>query len=191
MQQIKPSDRLASLLDRFAKDGIVVEYFVFALDNGTGSLEVAHRKTAASGLALIQGHYLEVAEKRRQRFNTWRGLGSSDESFYSERTCFRVTFDITKATATEESRDEFLKDYWYAFSDPPYGTSIAEPNLTKLFDEVNRVLFDDLSQWSIRRWSTDWSNYFDAGLEWWGAFLWTLVSPDRLRAVWIGASTTD
>jgi hypothetical protein len=186
-----PSDPLASLLTRLEQNGVVVDYFLFAPDDATSPVDAAHRSAATSGMSVIEARQITINEERRRRFNHWRGLDPSDSSFYSQRPCYRVVFDITKATAAEEHPESFLKDYWRAFSDAPHGPSIAQPELAELFDEVNRLLFGNLSDWSIRRWSTDWSNYFEAGLEWWGAYFWTLVSSDRRRAVVVGASSTD
>jgi hypothetical protein len=87
--------------------------------------------------------------------------------------------------------ERFLADYWYAFSNPPYPLRCGEEPAEDLFRRVNELLFGELARWSIRRWSTDWSDYFTYGLDWWGAFLWTLVREDGARARWVGASTTD
>ena len=40
-------------------------------------------------------------------------------------------------------------------------------------------------------WSTDWSDYFDDGHEWWGASCWSVYDPDRDRIAVISASNTD
>lgn len=47
------------------------------------------------------------------------------------------------------------------------------------------------SHLAIRRWPTDWSSYFAAGHEWWGAFFWTIEDPQRGWTTVIAASTTD
>jgi hypothetical protein len=80
--------------------------------------------------------------------------------------------------------------YAYAFGDPPYGMDGTEDEIADLFDELNRALFGD-GDLEIMRWSTDWSSYFDAGHEWWGAFLWTVRPLGRPYVVAICASTTD
>ena len=79
--------------------------------------------------------------------------------------------------------------YWYAFSDPPYGNDY---NLDD-FHKINNILFpaqfrNDLE---IYRWNDDFSNYFDAGKEWWGTGLWSIYDKWMHRFVIIGASTTD
>lgn len=38
---------------------------------------------------------------------------------------------------------------------------------------------------------TDWSNYFDAGKEWWGTFYWTVFNKKNNTIMVLGASETD
>src|SRR5262249_19794836 len=102
-----------------------------------------------------------------------------------------MAVEVERATAVVEPVERFLADYWYAFSNPPYPLRSGGEPAENLFRRVNELLFGELARWSIRRWSTDWSDYFTYGLDWWGAFLWTLVREDGARALWVGASTTD
>jgi hypothetical protein len=44
---------------------------------------------------------------------------------------------------------------------------------------------------TIYRWSDEWSNYFDAGKEWWGTFYWTIYNSETNTIIVIGASATD
>ena len=82
--------------------------------------------------------------------------------------------------------------YAHAFADPPYGLRASSAVINDWFSTINRQLFggldDDLE---IFRWSTDWSTFFDAGHEWWGAFLWTVTRPGAPVIVAIAASTSD
>jgi hypothetical protein len=84
--------------------------------------------------------------------------------------------------------------YKPAFFHPPYGLGLSHEVSLPLFEAINRELFgDDLSRPDLQvySWATDWSNYFDAGHEWWGAFLWTVYSPATGLVTAIGASSTD
>jgi hypothetical protein len=64
-----------------------------------------------------------------------------------------------------------------------------------LFEFLEKILgvrkLPDFSKYEIYSWSDDWSNYFDAGKEWWGCFYWTLLDPENKTVTVIGASTTD
>ena len=78
--------------------------------------------------------------------------------------------------------------YWYAFSEPPHGTGYGK----KDFDRINSVLFPDgAASLEVFEWTTDWSNYFDDGHEWWGAGCWSVYDRSLNRYVVIMASTTD
>ena len=80
------------------------------------------------------------------------------------------------------------KPYWYLFLKPPHGSTYDIDD----FNYINNILFpkgyDNLE---IYNWSTDWSNYFDDGLEWWGAMCVSIYDKSLNRFVVIGASATD
>lgn len=77
--------------------------------------------------------------------------------------------------------------YWYAFLSPPHGT----PYKASDFIEFNKVLLPDAENAEIYRWSDDFSDYFDAGKEWWGTGLWSVFDKTSDTVVVIGASLTD
>ena len=90
--------------------------------------------------------------------------------------------------------------YWYAFLEPPHGTGPVKENGKTIrkaygqedFEIVNRALFpqgtDELEAYE---WTTDWSNYFDDGHEWWGAACWSVYDKKMDRYAVIMASATD
>jgi hypothetical protein len=93
-------------------------------------------------------------------------------------------------------------DFTRAFCVPPYGLvqrsglfrsykRVSRSALVELFESVVREVLrspDDSSEiWS---WSTDWSDYFAPGREWWGTGCWTLDTGDD-SLVALLASTTD
>lgn len=78
--------------------------------------------------------------------------------------------------------------YWYAFLEPPHSSGHVPAD----FRKVNSVLFpagaDALEAF---QWTTDWSNYFDAGHEWWGAACWSVYDRRMERYAVLLASATD
>jgi hypothetical protein len=88
-----------------------------------------------------------------------------------------------------------------ALLDPPYGIRVTDTDGSTKKQLVHRFLklvlgydavvgsFESLPL--IFSWSTDWSNYFEAGKEWWGAFYWTILLEDKQEIIIIGASATD
>ena len=77
--------------------------------------------------------------------------------------------------------------YWYAFLEPPYGTHYLKSD----FEEFNNVLFPDKNDVEVYRWNDDFSDYFDAGKEWWGTGLWTAFDKSGKTMIVIAASLTD
>ncbi len=79
--------------------------------------------------------------------------------------------------------------YWYAFLQPPYHAGFYEP---EDFKAVNEVLFPcGAKSLEVYEWSTDWSDYFDDGHEWWGASCFSIYDSAKDRYVVILVSATD
>lgn len=82
--------------------------------------------------------------------------------------------------------------YADAFSDPPYRLRAPLEQANAWFHAINEGTFGPLAPGlSVYRWSTNWSDYFDPGHEWWGAFCWTIRRPGTSLVTAIGAATTD
>ena len=79
-------------------------------------------------------------------------------------------------------------NYRGAFLYPPHGVRYTDAD----FDRLNAALFprgtDGLE---VYRWTTDWSNYFDDGHEWWGTLCLTVYDKRMGRYAVILASATD
>ncbi len=79
-------------------------------------------------------------------------------------------------------------NYRGAFLHPPHGVRYTDAD----FDRLNAALFpkgtDGLE---VYRWTTDWSNYFDDGHEWWGTLCLTVYDKRMGRYAVILASATD
>ena len=93
----------------------------------------------------------------------------------------------SKALFAPINSDEWL-NYRKAFLCPPHENAYTDGD----FERVNAVLFpggaDGLE---VFRWTTDWSEYFDEGHEWWGALCLTVYDKTLDRFVVIMASATD
>ena len=60
------------------------------------------------------------------------------------------------------------------------------------FEKVNGVLFPgDLEELEIYEWTTDWSDYFDDGHEWYGASCWSVYDRSMNRYAVMLVSSTD
>jgi hypothetical protein len=141
---------------------------------------------------------------------TWANDRATDnlpvEGFFRARwdesklTGARVTFDTFWGTDVDVHT--FLEDearsippvdgYKSAFFLPPYALGGSRQERVNLFQNINQAaLGTDPRRAEIFSWSTDWSNYFDAGHEWWGAFYWTIRPVDSSLVIVVAASSTD
>ena len=78
--------------------------------------------------------------------------------------------------------------YWYAFWETPHPSGYGPDD----FRKVNSALFPEgMDHLEIYEWTTDWSNYFDDGHEWWGAACWSVYDKRMNRYAVIMAESTD
>ena len=78
--------------------------------------------------------------------------------------------------------------YWYAFLKPPHGTRYKPDD----FRKVNAALFPGgTDALEACEWTTDWSDYFDDGREWWGTACWSVYDARLNRYAVLFASATD
>ena len=78
--------------------------------------------------------------------------------------------------------------YWYALMEPVHGRN----NKPEDFKKANEALFPKgTDALDIYEWTTDWSDYFDAGHDWYGACCWSIYDKRMGRYVVMIVSATD
>ena len=78
--------------------------------------------------------------------------------------------------------------YWYAVMEPVQGRR----NKPEVFKKANGILFPaGTDELDIYEWTTDWSDYFDDGHEWYGACCWSVYDKTLNRYVVMLVSATD
>ncbi len=78
--------------------------------------------------------------------------------------------------------------YWYALMEPVHGRR----NKPEDFRKVNKLLFPNGTETlDVYEWTTDWSDFFDDGHEWYGACCWSVYDKTRNRYVVMLVSATD
>ena len=78
--------------------------------------------------------------------------------------------------------------YWYAFWETPHPSGYGPDD----FRRVNAALFPEgADELEVYEWTTDWSNLFDDGHEWWGAACWSVYDSRMGRYVVMIAAETD
>ena len=101
--------------------------------------------------------------------------------------------EVIEKALTIDQEDKGKIGFVYAFLDPPHSFMCGKTIFEKgnFFLDFCRLLFTDISQIEVYKWSTDSSNYFDKGKEWWGSFFWTVYNPYQNWYIGILAATTD
>lgn len=95
---------------------------------------------------------------------------------------------VETAILFEAAYEDRGVNYRGAFCSPPSGIRYYD----KDFDRVNAALFPNGSDGlEVYKWTTDWSEYFDDGHEWWGELCYTVYDKTLDRFVVIMASSTD
>ena len=114
--------------------------------------------------------------------------------FYDVGDELEWQYDIEKADANKITADELFATenkkltYHSAFLKPPYPNGYKNAD----FERVNDALFPNgMEEIEIYEWTTDWSEYFDDGHEWWGTLCLTVYDKKLDRFVVIMASATD
>lgn len=78
--------------------------------------------------------------------------------------------------------------YWYTVMEPVHGKKIKPED----FEKVNKLLFPNgTDKLDIYEWTTDWSELFDDGHEWYGACCWSIYDKSMDRYVVMLVSATD
>ena len=141
-------------------------------------------------IVMQDGLYLGYESHRRALKTAWRTRFSTDDDGEPLQgnpvfaTGKRITVD---ELFTSDDRDGKLH-YREAFLYPPY----AKGYTGKDFARVNASLFPNGTEGlEVYTWSTDWSEYFDDGHEWWGALCLTVYDASIGRFAVIMASATD
>ena len=79
-------------------------------------------------------------------------------------------------------------NYRKAFLEPPHTNGYTDAD----FDRINSSLFPNgTEELEVYEWTTDWTDYFDEGREWWGTLCLTVYDKTLDRFAVIMASATD
>ena len=96
----------------------------------------------------------------------------------------QITVEAFFAAANEKRGSNYRGAFLY----PPNGGWLSNTD----FDRVNAALFPNGTDGlEVFEWTTDWSDYFDEGHEWWGALCFTVYDQTLDRFAVIMASATD
>lgn len=162
---------------------ICCDYIVLSSEDEYKGIET-HKSAVVSAFEIL-----------RTRFSDYDlNIGIETDKMSAVRSCIEELLKIPPeeyfANRKNTSRSYSVSKpipYWYAFLEPPGGTPYDKSD----FLEFNKVLFPDKESTEVYCWNDDFSNYFDAGKEWWGTGLWSIYDSKTGVFTIIGASMTD
>ncbi|MDO4489201.1 MAG: hypothetical protein Q4B67_08975 [Eubacteriales bacterium] len=176
-------------------DDCIIDYCLL-VDDAPYAGESSHRRAIEAALSKCS---LKVKEPWTYDLSRARAskFDANDLLFFPEA---EWKIKSGKTTAYDKPYEDTDIPYWFAFVEPPHGTSPVERDGVVLRDEYGREDFDRINEalfpngteeLEVYKWSTDWSEYFEPGLEWWGAACWSIYDKTLGRYVVIMASATD
>ena len=114
-----------------------------------------------------------------------RGQGSQFGRFLYHDSGTDVEHTIARKTPSSA--------FCHAFLNPPYPARFGQTarETGEYFLDFCRRLFGSLNHIEAYAWSTDCSDYFTDGREWWGTYFWTVYSPQNRLYTGITGSATD
>ncbi len=136
--------------------------------------------------------YFIVKEKRHGGYESHRRSLKTAFSRFSGEWNGNPDQAVGKRVSAEEMFSSDFQDgklnYRKAFLYPPHQSGYTD----KDFARVNAALFPNgIDGLEVYEWSTDWSEYFDDGHEWWGTLCLTVYDKTLDRFVVIMATATD
>ncbi|HEX5324292.1 MAG TPA: hypothetical protein VFW40_10935 [Capsulimonadaceae bacterium] len=190
LAEVAPPQDIHKLLDIFTTAGGVIDFVFFELPNPQSVSDYElHYTAAVSTLEALRKRFTLPPISIQAERAIARGISVAEflGAQYDPQKGIKLYGEMYSYTPTD--------GYAQSFFEPPYAinSTLTQRGWTdqELFREMNKALFNDFEALSICEWSTDWSSYFDAGKEWWGAHLCTVANPTRNLLIGIGASSTD
>ena len=207
----------AAVIGKFTKLRIKLQMISFAIETDIDNVYCTAQKGAMEGMTYFANRLEENWQLQKEnlsenfpKFYLEKRLRISiDGEPIGEQIRFDkfIGFDYEKQDVNV--RDYTNCDLAHSLLEPPYGLNFkinhqhGTPEYydvkTKEYSAIYRIFLDDfilLSEYKkddlvVHRWSDDWSNFFDAGKEWWGNYYWTVYNKRNNTIIVLGASETD
>lgn len=195
---IEPEEKLGTLLEAIDLQHVILDLVFYQsvlpkdyeshFDAAYNFLDLSHRQFQEH-CATIDFNRYPLAKNQVYKWNPDELIGT--------RISFMEFWDSDDVASTPLGDRAWsipnVDGFKTAFFLPPYGLQKPQDRNVALFDRLNDLLFGNTpkNDFVIYSWSNQCSGYFDAGLEWWGAFLWTIARSDTTTITLIGASSSD
>jgi hypothetical protein len=192
---------LTALREKLAEAGCVFDFAVYRLENGIDPSPALHRCALELLFADIRERWLVNHQEVIKKFPQY----SASNSFQLDYDCSAAIPEVLPA----EKVQSLFEDMTYSagapclflrFSDPPYGFR-KDADAKGLFDQWCQILglipdhLPEVIDWvgdpDLEPSRSEWSNYFEAGKEWWGIWCLTIWNPVTRTLGVLAASATD
>lgn len=165
---------------------IDLDYVIMSIDSDYEGVET-HKRAVIKAFSILNARSITGSLDESV-------IGLEEEKMRASLSSMEELLQLPEDNYYENRRKKYRafskKDpipYWFAFLEPPHGNSF----LTKDFIDFNALLFPNVDDCEVYRWNDDFSDYFEAGKEWWGTGLWSIYDHITGLIVIIGASLTD
>ena len=181
------AEEVNTRLDRIAAKSKINRKKLFTMDYDFGVLKDSGKEISVQDFMGWQ--YEEVSG--RVKIRSYDLLNPKTKGY--DLFFYHNEKEVIENALTIDQEDKGQIGFVYAFLDPPYSFMCGKTIFEKgnFFLDFCRLLFTDISQIEVYKWSTDSSNYFDEGKKGRGSFFWTVYNPCRDWYIGIIASTTD
>jgi hypothetical protein len=212
LQHLQRIESVASdaLTKTLKEVGCPFDFSVYSVADHVDVNEAIHREVLAALFDRIDQEYVERHKSFREQYPHHASLPWTE----TKANCDKAIGDVL---STEQIQALCVTTHWregYAplfcsFRDPPYGTRMDDQTAERLFSEwlqyigltpndaitvinwVGDVVFDWEDGASDVGARSEWSDYFEAGKEWWGIWCLTIWNPAQRTLSVIAASETD
>ena len=207
----------AAIIGKFDKLQVELEMIAFAIYGNMNDIYILSKEAALEGMKYFDKRLEDHWQSRKEyflenypKFNFDKRLRYTiDGEPIGEQISLAKFVGFDYKNEEINVQDYRGKELAHSLLAPPYGLNLkinyqrGTPEYqnikTKEFTGIYRMLLDDfilLSEYKeedlvIYRWSDDWSNFFDAGKEWWGSYYWTVFNKKNNTIIVLGASESD
>jgi hypothetical protein len=191
---------LTALREELAAAGCVFDFAVYTLENGIEPSPAVHRYALELLFADIREQWLS---NHQEIIKKHPGVRASS-FFQLEYDCSAAIAEVLPAKQVQnlfvQAADAAGPCLFSRFSDPPYGFR-KDADAKGLLDQWCQILglipghFPEVIDWvgdpELEPSRSEWSNYFEAGKEWWGIWCLTVWNPVTRTLSVLAASATD
>lgn len=193
-------------MSKFKKLGVKLKIIAFAIDGKIDDIYILSQRAAMDGMKCFD-------KRMNQKWINKFFQRDSSYKIYREPVGTPISFDefvgLDYINDTLNYQNYGDCDLAYVLLEPPYGLNLKfyhNYGTPEYYDEKRREYsaiyemflnyFILLSEYKkddliIYSWSDDWSNFFDAGKDWWGTYYCTVYNKQNNTIIVLGASETD